>query len=65
MRQKKLSVENEKSVANMGHGKLSSTQIQTAVFQSSRNLISLSTIKSIADYYSKGIVNDDEFDGIF
>ena len=62
---KQLSSENEKFVANMDLGKLSSTQIQTAVFQSSGDLLSLSTIYSITEYYSKDIINDDEFDGIF
>ena len=49
----------------MGRGKLSVTQIQTAVFQSSGNLLSLSTINSIIDYYSNVIMNDYEFDGVF
>ena len=56
---------NEKVVADMGRGILSGTQIQTAVFQSSGNLLSLSTINSITDYYSNGIINDYEFDGVF
>ena len=49
---------NEKVVADMGRGILSGTQIQIAVFQSSGNLLSLSTINSITDYYSNGIIND-------
>ena len=49
----------------MGWGKLSATQIQTAIFQSSGNLLSLSTINNITQYYSDGIINDDEFDGLF
>ena len=49
----------------MGRDKLSATQIQTAGFQSSGNLLSLSTINSIIDYYSNGIINDHEFDGVF
>ena len=49
----------------MGRGKLSATQIQTAVFQSSGNLLSLSTINSITDYYSNGIINNHEFNGVF
>ena len=42
----------------MGRGKLSATQIQTAVIQSSDNLLSLSlsTINSITDYYSNGVI---------
>ena len=35
------------------------------MFQSSGNLLSLSTINSITNYFSKGIVNDAEFDGVF
>jgi len=49
----------------MGRGKLSATQIQTAIFQSSGNLLSLSTINNITQDYSEGIINDDEFDGLF
>ena len=49
----------------MGRGKLSAKQIQTAVFQSSGNLLSLSTINSITDYYSNGIINDHEIDAVF
>ena len=62
---RQLSEKNEKLVADLGHGKLSATQIQTAVFQSSGNLLSLSTINSIMDYYSNGIINDHNFEGIF
>ena len=39
---RQISQKNEKIVADMGRGKLSHTQIQTAVFQSSGNLLSLS-----------------------
>ena len=49
----------------MGRGKLSTTQIQTAVFQSSDNLLLLSTINSITEYYSKGIINDNDFHDVF
>ena len=59
------SEKNEKLVADMGRGKLSATQIQTAVFQSSGNLLSLSTINLITDYYSNGIINDHEFDALY
>ena len=53
---RQVSEKNEKLVADMGRGKLSATQIQTAVFQSSGNLLSLSTINSITDYYSNGVI---------
>ena len=57
--------DNDKLVADMGRGKLSATQIQTTVFWSSVNLLSLSTINSITKYYSKGITNNNDFDGVF
>ena len=60
-----MSVENETLVTDMGYGKLSSTQTQTAVFQSSGNISSLSSINAITEYYSKGIVNNDEFEYIY
>ena len=57
---------NKKLVADIGHGNLSTIQIQTAVFQSSGNLLSLSaTINSITDDYSNDITNDYEFDDVF
>ena len=62
---RQLSEKNVKLVADMGRGKLSATQIQSAVFQSSGNLLSLSTINSITDYYNNGIIKDYEFDGVF
>ena len=58
-------ISNEKLVADMGLGKLSAIQIQTAVFQRSGNILSLSNINSITVYYSKGIRNDHNFDGVF
>ena len=62
---RQISQNNEKIVADMGQGKLPPTQIQTAVFQSSGNLLLLSTIDSKTDYYSNGIINEHEFDGVF
>ena len=56
-----VSQENKKMVADMGQGKLSATQIQTAIFQSSGKLLSLSPINNITQYYSEGIINDNEF----
>ena len=52
-------------VANMGWGKPSKTKIPTAIFQRSGNLLSLSTINNITQYYSEGIINYDGFDGVF
>ena len=46
----------------MGRRKL--TQIETAVFQSSDNLLSLLPIHSIMEYCSNRIINDNDFDGV-
>ena len=58
------SQENEKTVTNMAREKLSSKQIQTAIFQSSGNLLSLSIINKVTQY-SEDKINDDEFEGVF
>ena len=57
-----ISNESQKLVADMSRGK--PTQIQTAVFQSSGNLLSLFSIDSFMEYCSNGIINDNDFDGV-
>ena len=44
---------------------LATMKIQTIIFQSRGDLLSLSTINSIADYYCGGFSNDSEFDIVF
>ena len=52
-----ISEESEEIVTDMGQGKPSATQIQTSIFQSRGNLLSMSTINKITQYYSEGMIN--------